>query len=161
MIEVCFLKSEEIPTWVALRIEALAEAPGAFGDTVDQAKARGPEEWRESLLDRDGALLLAYDRGLPVGMARVSRWPQKPSSAGLYSMWVTPAARRKGVGRALMDAAIVWAERQRVDEMILFVAQGNGAKQLYLRAGFVDTGRTVPLRSNREVQMEEMVRSIP
>ncbi|HET9219143.1 MAG TPA: GNAT family N-acetyltransferase [Terriglobia bacterium] len=160
MIEVCFLKSEELPIWLALRIEALAEAPGAFGDTVDQVRRRSPEEWRESLLDRDGALLLAYELGLPVGMARVSRLPEKPRSAGLYSMWVAPVARRKGVGKALMDAALVWAEQQKVDEMILFVIQGNAAKRLYLRAGFVETGRTVPLRSNPEIQMEEMIRTI-
>ena len=80
----------------------------------------------------------------------------------MRSLWVTPAARGKGIGKALMDAALAWAEQQRCDEMILFVAEGNAsAKRLYLRAGFVETGRTVPLRSNRDVQMEEMVRSIP
>ena len=160
MVEIRFLKSGELLIWVKLRLEALADAPEAFGDTVDQAKLRSDEEWRESLLDRDGSLLVAFDGQLPVGMARVARSEETESSAGLYSMWVAPSARRNGVGRALMDAAVVWAELQRVDEMVLFVAQGNGAKRLYLRTGFVETGRLRPLRSNREVQMEEMVRRI-
>jgi ribosomal protein S18 acetylase RimI-like enzyme len=160
MVEIRFLKSGELLIWVKLRLEALADAPEAFGDTVDQAKLRSDEEWRESLLDRDGSLLVAFDGQLPVGMARVARSQETESSAGLYSMWVAPSARRNGVGRALMDAAVVWAELQRVDEMVLFVAQGNGAKRLYLRTGFVETGRLRPLRSNPEVQMEEMVRRI-
>jgi ribosomal protein S18 acetylase RimI-like enzyme len=76
-------------------------------------------------------------------------------------MWVAPAARRNGVGKALMDSAFVWAEQRQTHEMILFVAQGNDdAKRLYLRAGFVETGRLQPLRSNPAVQMEEMVRRI-
>ena len=160
MINIRVLNSDELHIWIRLRLEALADAPGAFGDTVVQAKRRTDDEWRESLLDLDSCLLIAFDE-LPIGMARVRRLEEKRSAAGLYSMWVAPSARRGGVGRVLIDAALAWAEQQRVDEMILFVAQGNhGAKQLYLRTGFVETGRLRPLRSNPEVQMEEMVRQI-
>jgi ribosomal protein S18 acetylase RimI-like enzyme len=128
---------------------------------VDQARRRSEEEWRQTLLDRDAFLLIAYEDGSAVGMARVRRLEEKPSSSGLYSMWVAPSARRKGVGKALMDAALSWAQQQGVDEMILSVAQGNdGAKRLYLQTGFVETGRLRPLRSNPEVQVEEMVRRI-
>ena len=109
MVEIRFLKSGELPIWVKLRLEALADAPEAFGDTVHQAKLRSDEEWRESLLDRDGSLLVAFDGQLPVGMARVARSEETESSAGLYSMWVAPSARRNGVGRALMDAQ--WSGR--------------------------------------------------
>ena len=161
MIDVCVLKPDELNLWIKLRIEALADAPGAFGDTVDQAKRRTDEEWQESLLDPDLCLLIAFDGETPIGMARVRLLEEKPGTAGLYSMWVAPAVRRKGIGKALMDAALLWAEHRHVTEMILFVTQGNHrAKQLYLRTGFVETGTLRPMRSNAEVQMEEMVRRI-
>jgi len=161
VVEIRILKPDELHIWVRLRLDALADAPGVFGDTVLQVSQRSEEEWRESLLERDGSLLIAFDGQLPVGMARVSRSKERPGSAGLYSMWVAPAARRNGVGKALMDSAFVWAEQRQTHEMILFVAQGNDdAKRLYLRAGFVETGRLQPLRSNPAVQMEEMVRRI-
>jgi len=162
VLEIRILKSEELHIWVRLRLDALADAPGAFGDTVGQAKRRSDEEWRGSLLDNDGSLLIAFEDERPVGMARVGRLKENPTASGLYSMWVAPAARRNGVGKALLDAAFIWAEERGVDEMILFVTQGNdGAKRLYLRSGFVETGRLRPLRSNLEVQMEEMVKRIP
>jgi ribosomal protein S18 acetylase RimI-like enzyme len=159
VVEVRILESEELHIWVRLRLEALSDAPEAFGDTVAQAGLRSEEEWRETLLDRDGSLLIAFDGQLPTGMARVARLKEEPSSGGLYSMWVAPSARRNGVGKALIDAAFVWAEQQRIEEMVLYVAQGNdAAKRLYLRAGFSETGALRPLRSNPHVQMQEMVR---
>jgi ribosomal protein S18 acetylase RimI-like enzyme len=161
MVEVRQVDADDLHIWIRLRIDALADAPGAFGDTVDQARLRTLQEWRETLFDRDGCLFVAYWKDLPAGMARVSRLKENPRSSGLYSMWVRPSARRNGVGAALMDAALRWAERQGVDEMTLFVAEGNEeAKRLYLKTNFVETGTRRTMRSNPAVQMEMMSRRI-
>jgi ribosomal-protein-alanine N-acetyltransferase len=57
---------------------------------------------------------------------------------------VTGAARRRGLGRALLDAAIVEARARGARTMFLEVAAGNAAgRALYAGAGFVESGRRV------------------
>ena len=162
MIEIQVLRSDELHIWKKLRLEALAEAPYAFGDTIEEAQQRTDKEWESSLLEGDGKLFIAKYDGSPVGMARVRRSPNAASSSGLYSMWVSPSARSKGIGKALMNAALAWAGVAGVDEMVLYVTQGSdAAKRLYLASGFVETGELQPLRSSPDIQMEAMAKRIP
>jgi ribosomal protein S18 acetylase RimI-like enzyme len=162
VIEIQVLQSQDLHIWKELRLEALADAPHAFGDTLEEARQRTDKEWEGSLLDCDGRLFIAKYDGSAVGMARVRRSPNAPSSSGLYSMWVSPTARFRGVGKALMDAALAWAGEAGVGEMVLCVTQGNdAAKRLYLASGFVETGELQPLRSNPHIQMEVMAKRIP
>jgi GNAT superfamily N-acetyltransferase len=109
VIEIQVLRSDELHIWKKLRLEALAEAPYAFGDTIEEAQQRTDKEWESSLLEGDGKLFIAKYDGSPVGMVRVRRSPNAGSSSGLYSMWVSPSARSKGIGKALMNAALAWA----------------------------------------------------
>jgi ribosomal protein S18 acetylase RimI-like enzyme len=161
VIEIQVLRPDELHIWKQLRLEALSDAPYAFGDTLEQVKTWSDRQWEDAFLEGDGELIIAkYDRS-PVGMARVRRFSNAPSSAGFYSMWVRPAARAKGIGKALMNAALAWAATAGVDEMRLYVAQGNdAAKRLYLASGFVETGELRPLRSNPAMQMEAMVKRL-
>ena len=159
VIEIQVLQSDELHIWKKLRLEALADAPYAFGETLEEAKQRTDKEWEDSLLDCDGKLLIAKYDGFEVGMARVRRSPNAPSSSGLHSMWVSPSARSKGVGKALMNAAVAWAGEAGVNDMVLYVTRGNdAAKRLYLASGFVETGELQPLRSNPDIQMEAMAK---
>ena len=61
--------------------------------------------------------------------------------AEVLTLAVAPAARRRGIGRALLEAAIVLA-RPTADTMFLEVAADNpGAAALYAGAGFETVGR--------------------
>jgi len=157
MIRIRELQQDEWRVWRTLRIAALEDSPDAFGDTAEQARGRSDEQWRESLVHPDERLLIAeIDSGL-VGMARVRRDADDASRAGLYSMWVSPDARRLGVGRALIDAVFGWAIRNEVSRLWLCVTQGNEpAKRLYKSFGFEATGSLRPLRAGSEKQMDEM-----
>lgn len=160
MIQVRRLHPDEWPLWKALRLEALAEAPNAFGATMDETRQRGDDEWRAFIAMHDGCggVFMAEHEGIRVGMARVLRSPSDPPSCGLYGMWVAPHARRKGVGRALMEAAFAWALEAGVDEMALSVTLGNeNAKRLYRAVGFVETGVREPLRPGFDLEEEGMV----
>ena len=56
-------------------------------------------------------------------------------------MWVAPISRGKGIGEALIDAVIGWAEEIGARGVSLAVKHGNShAIALYERAGFVDRG---------------------
>jgi len=83
VIEIQVFRSDELQIWKKLRLEALADAPHAFGDTLEEAKQRTDKELEGSLLDCDGKLFIAKYDGFEVGMARVSRSPSDSSSSGL------------------------------------------------------------------------------
>lgn len=124
-----------------LRLEALRDAPDAFGATFADASARPAEDWRRQLVEL--ATFFAVDEGRDVGMARAARHPSEPDTGELLSMWVAPAARGRGVGDALIAAIVDWARGEALRRLVLDVGDANGpAIALYARNGFVATGIT-------------------
>ena len=73
-------------------------------------------------------------------MVRFEREPRRKSrhKAGIYSMYVTAAARGQGLGRALMDAALARGRAlPGLEQIHLSVVASNiAARQLYLSLGF-------------------------
>ncbi len=62
--------------------------------------------------------------------------------AEIISFGVHPAARRQGVGRRLLAAAIETAQRRGQRQLFLEVAWDNhAARELYLSEGFAEVGR--------------------
>ena len=62
--------------------------------------------------------------------------------AEILTLAVAPEARRQGIARALLAAAIRAAEARGAAEMFLEVAAGNApARALYFRCGFAEVGR--------------------
>jgi GNAT superfamily N-acetyltransferase len=67
-------------------------------------------------------------------------------------MWVEPGFRGAGVGRALLEVAIAWAEGLGVSSMCLTATCGTTpAARLYARAGFVPVADPEPIRPGSEV----------
>ncbi|KAA1400442.1 GNAT family N-acetyltransferase [Aeromicrobium ginsengisoli] len=88
------------------------------------------ERWRARLAD--GPCFIAYDDERPVGMVagRVVG-----GAAELISMWVAPEARRRGIGRTLIERVVAWADGR---PLSLRVMDGNApAVTAYERQGFV------------------------
>src|SRR2546423_15361519 len=98
--------------WEALRdtrLQALADSPGAFGTTDAEALAR-PERWWREWTRRSGegddqAMFLAWQDGAPVGIAGAFRTGGR---IDVISMWTRPEQRGRGIGRALLDAAVAF-----------------------------------------------------
>lgn len=62
--------------------------------------------------------------------------------AEILSLGVLPRWRRRGTGRALLDAVVAEAARRNLGSLVLEVAEGNEpARRLYAAAGFVEVGR--------------------
>ncbi len=135
------LTPDDWAMWRELRLAALADAPGAFGSRLSDWQGDGDREqrWR-ARLDIPGSFnVLAMAAGQPVGMA--SGVPAADGAAELISMWVSPAARGRGVGDLLVGAVEQWARQARAGVLRLAVAQGNpAAVALYQRNGFSWTG---------------------
>jgi ribosomal protein S18 acetylase RimI-like enzyme len=141
-------------------MQALADSPDAFRETIDGAEHRAESQWVTSAAtatQADRRLLLAERDARPVGMAVILVSASDPREANLYAMWVEPAARRLGLGRALLNAAIAWAETKGLSRVILRVTEGNdAARQLYREVGFVETGTRESLRPGSHLQVQVM-----
>ncbi|MEV6219704.1 GNAT family N-acetyltransferase [Nocardia sp. NPDC051833] len=124
-----------------VRLRALRDAPGAFGQTVEHALARTPEDWRAVLRTR--AQFVATISGVTVGTVGVTT---DSPAAHLISMWVAPSARGRGISDQLISTALAWAAGHGCTAMCLEVTEGNAAAEnLYRRHGFVPTGRRGPV----------------
>jgi GNAT superfamily N-acetyltransferase len=151
--------------WHALRdirLEALRDAPAAFGSTYEREAPCGEAQWRDRI--SRGGTFLAYLPELsasePVGL--IGGYREDPVTVELVSMYVRPRARGRGVGEALVAAVIGWARDQNAAEVHLWVTETNApARALYERCGFALTDEQQPLPSDPSLGEVAMSRTLP
>lgn len=133
-----------------LRLHALGDAPTAFGSTLAREQDFPEELWHEraegASAGPDRITLIAEQGDRWVGMATgLAPEPGQPGPV-LVGMFVDGAARRLGIGEALVEGVKDWA-RARGDERLYLwaVASNAAALGLYRRCGFNPSGGTRPL----------------
>jgi ribosomal protein S18 acetylase RimI-like enzyme len=127
-----------------LRLRALADSPTAFLRTLAEAQALTDEEWRARAAadPRHASFVVEVDGGLAASATGLL----EDGEALLVAMWVAPEHRRRGIGRALVEAAVAWARAQGAATVTLEVNEALApARALYERAGFRATGARRPL----------------
>ncbi len=132
---------DDWPVWRKLRLEALEEAPYAFGSTLAEWSGEGDTEMRwRGRLSTVPFNVVGDVNGIAAGMVSGTS-PNQDGTIELISMWVAPFARRQGVADLLMTAVIEWAREQRAAKLILGVIESNKrAAAFYRRHLFVDIG---------------------
>jgi ribosomal protein S18 acetylase RimI-like enzyme len=134
----------DLPTITELRVALLREYGDhpLYGRLRPDVEARAAELYRAQLSSPAEVMLLAERHGRVVGLLRCV---DSVSSPLLYpdrycyvsSVYVRPAERRRGVLRALYDAAVVWCEERGLDEMRLHnAASSDTASQAWEALGF-------------------------
>lgn len=143
-----------------LRLSALADAPSAFASSYAAEADREDEFW-EDLAQRRAtgdaeATFVAESRGELVAI--VGGFVETDtSSVHLVSLWTAPAARRKGVAKALIAAMTKWARASGASEIQIWVTCGNdGATRLYESLNFAPTSEYQPLPSDPSKQEQRM-----
>lgn len=161
VIELRTLTPADWRIWRKLRLAALAEAPGAFGSRLADWQDAGEERWQQRLAIPGSVNFIALLDGEPAGM--VSGVPGEDATPELISLWVSPAARGKGIGDRLVQAVAQWARRRDAAALRLAVAEDNDkAVALYRRHGFADTGERegpLPDSAGREMVMIKQLQS--
>jgi dTDP-L-rhamnose 4-epimerase len=131
-----------------LRLRALRDAPHAFSSTLAHEAGLTAATWDERA--RAGGIFVAVEAGEWLGMAGGYLPGDRPGAAELWGTWVAPAARRRGLGRALVDAVVEWARGEGLLRVELSVADvAPEAAALYRGAGFEPTGEQRPLDAER------------
>ncbi|AEO69695.1 cbf58685-6073-443f-83e4-f05f66d255f3 [Thermothielavioides terrestris] len=163
MIEIKVLQPDDWPLWREIRLQALAEAPYAFGATLADWQGDGDREerWRARLSIPGSLNIIAYLGGSPVGMASGVPAEDDPESSELKSPWVSPEARGKGVGDRLLDEIERWAVGLGMRTLRLLVRPSNApAIALYRRHGLKETGESgdpTPNGTGHEVVMAKQL----
>jgi ribosomal protein S18 acetylase RimI-like enzyme len=151
--------------WQALRdirLEALRDAPSAFGSTYEREAGRAEADWRDRVSRGGNFLAYVPEVGASEPAGLVAGYQEDPGTVELVSMYVRPRARGRGVGEALVQTVIGWARGKNAAAVHLWVTETNAhARALYERMGFTPTGERQPLRGDPDLGEIAMRRTLP
>lgn len=124
---------------------------------LDRREVRA--RWRDVVETGEGTILVAEDDGALVGLAAMVGRVEPE-----LGMLVRADRRRRGVGDAIVEACVEWAERRGARRVILHVFPHNDAAiALYLKHGFVERGmvrKGYPRRSGESWDAIRMVKEL-
>jgi RimJ/RimL family protein N-acetyltransferase len=147
-----FATEADLETWQDVRLRSLADAPEAFGSTLERERAFADDDWKARL--RPPAVLV-MDGERAVGLG--GGFEVRPGVILVVAMWLEPEWRGRGLSRRILDLVVDWA-RERGHEVELDVAtDATAARAAYERYGFVYTGETSRLREGSPVVTHRMV----
>lgn len=141
-MHIALLKASDAARYRALMLEAYERAADAFTSTVEERAAEPDAFWIKRIADPAGmSVALGAFAGTDLVGTVAMEFSAKPKTrhkALIIGMYVSPAARGSGAGRALLDAALRYAQgREGLLRLSLTVTEGNEpAVRLYQSAGF-------------------------
>jgi ribosomal protein S18 acetylase RimI-like enzyme len=143
-----FLTSQDVVAYRELRLQALRESPIAFASSFEQEVCLTVTDFAKRLSTHDNlnsGIFGAFDEsdrlmGM-LGFSRENR-PKRAHIGNLWSMYVLPQFRRRGVGALLLDRALSHARQLGgLRQVILAVTASNSAaSSLYKSRGFEGFG---------------------
>jgi putative acetyltransferase len=134
-VQVREISAAEVPQAIALVRQTLAEFGLKFGEgsKTDEEMYALPGTYR----DAGGAFFVALDEaGQLIGTAGVM--PVAPDVYELRKMYLAPATRGRGVGKALLDACLAFCRGRRAKAVVLdTLHEMAAAVRFYEKNGFV------------------------
>ena len=139
------LQARDADRYWRIRQRMLEETPWAFASDPESDNARDPSAFIARLAKPFHAILaIADESGELTATAGLVRRPRKKlwHRAEVWGVYVRPDCRRRGLGEAVVRAAVVeglsWPG---VDSIALSVSVRSEADRLYKRLGFEEWGR--------------------
>jgi ribosomal protein S18 acetylase RimI-like enzyme len=139
--------------FATLRLCALQDTLGQHDPQFRHEVTFTAAQWRRRLRAHAQFAAMIDDR--MVGLIGAQR--ERSDSVYLYSLWLEPAVRHRGLARELLAAAVEWARAERVSTVTLRVGSGNDvARGVYESQGFT-VDPEAPRRQDDEVTMRLVV----
>jgi ribosomal protein S18 acetylase RimI-like enzyme len=134
------LERDDAAAYQELRLFGLQESPTAFGSSYAEEVDRSLDVVAARLEDVRNHVFGAFAHdGALIGIVTLRREPRGKThhKAYVYGTYVLPEYRRRGAGRALMEAVITKAQELGLRQIQLSVTQANrAAVLLYESCGF-------------------------
>ncbi|MDO3402391.1 GNAT family N-acetyltransferase [Mycolicibacterium neoaurum] len=132
-VRVARLTETDWRAFAGMRLRALTDSLGDRSPHYRHESTFTAAQWRRRLRAHAQFALVIDNRA--VGLIGAQR--QGPESVYLYSLWLDPTARGRGLGRTLVSGAVDWARSQRVHRVNLRVHRDNApALAVYDSLGF-------------------------
>jgi RimJ/RimL family protein N-acetyltransferase len=141
-----------------IRLQALSDAPAAFGSTYERELARTTADWQRWI--SPGVTFILEDAAVAQGIVAGLHDADNPTVVHLMAMWVHPKIRGSGGADELVAAVIAWSLSEGAKSVQLKVIEGNDrARRCYERNGFRHTGQEEIRQRDGliEIQMERLV----
>ena len=124
-----------------LRLEALKNAPSAFGSSFEEEEVLTEDEWKRRIQN----VLFAVSEDTLIGMIvyAFNGRAKTRHSAEIFGVYVSAGHRGEGVGTRMLEHALLQIRKnRRVVKVKLSVnPEQRVAVKLYKKAGFVVAGR--------------------
>jgi len=140
-----------------LRLEALQDAPAAYGTRYEEVVEWSEAQWLE--MATSPTSFVVFLDGQMVGIARGGTHDGEAGSTNrwLWGMYVTPAARGTGAAQELIGAVADWSGADGGTALCLYVSTAAPrARALYEKVGFVATGLEFDHDTRPELRFSEM-----
>jgi GNAT superfamily N-acetyltransferase len=146
----------------AVRLAALADAPGDATTTLARTEAHGEDHWSEAAAaNASGPLQATFvaevtDRTEPVGV--VGAYANRDGVVNLFGLWSAPGYRDIGVADDLISAVAGWAREAGARRLRHWVVERNEyARRFYEGQGFRPTGQAMPFEPDPRLRQVEMI----
>lgn len=122
-----------------IRLEALQEDPVVFGNSYQEEVVKTEDFWRKHINNMWFVVMNNQVVGM-IGLLQDSGL-KKNHRAQLISLWVKPAFRSQGIGKALVQHALMSAQKQEIRKLYLYVTSTQQEViKLYEALGFYTIG---------------------
>ena len=131
---------EDWERYKAVRLAALMQDPEAFAATLDGEQDQADAFWQDRITSAKATLIASID-DIDLGcLVLIPSWDRDEDLA-LVAFWVSPQGRGRGVGQALLKAAVAVAKTTEAQRLVLEVGDENEAAiRVYEKMGFLPTG---------------------
>src|SRR5450631_1193504 len=143
----------------AIRLEALADTPDAYGSTYEESVRWSDAQWKNAASTR--LYYLAERDGRVVGMVSGGCNDGYPGTRWLYGMYVTPSERGTGTSALLVRSIGDWAKSHGVSEVYLHVTTSvPRARAFYEKMGFRPNGESFEMDRDHTLTLITMVQRL-
>ena len=164
MIAVRRIAGDEGPLLRRMRMASLGESPHTFATTFAQAEQLSDEQWDAVAAAHgtgdDQATFVAQLGDEVVGI--VGAYLTGNLVLTMVGLWAAPGHRDSGVGKALLDEVLRFAEAVGADYVRSWLVEPNdSARAFYEQHGFMPTGETIPWEPDPRFSQIEVVLTLP
>lgn len=141
------LTSTDLKAYFDLRLESLKNSPENFMTSFEEEKARGVDGYKKLLNDEaeENLIFGAFVNDTLVGA--IGLYQETPLKAkhksNIWGMYVKPAYRKHGIGKALLKQAVDYAKITLKCSVLNITVESTNisAKKLYESFGFKEWGK--------------------